>query len=128
MKKVIIDASVWLAHILPDEDTSKKEEQVFEEFYNKQLTVLAPPLLKLELANGLSSAVKSQRLLWYGADELLDFFLQLHLEYIDVELSKALHLSTDYNLSVYDAMYLALAQDFSAELITDDKKLRALIS
>jgi len=50
--------------------------------------------------------------------------LQLHIERVNsFLLERAMHLAIEYNLSVYDALYVAVANNFGVPLITADKAL-----
>lgn len=59
------------------------------------------------------------------ADEILSAILDLPLEikgHYDI-LPKALILARKYNLTVYDSLFLTLAEERNAELVTADQEL-----
>lgn len=122
-KKVIIDASAMLSLIFPDEEISSYHQQIFDQFQNNTVKCIAPPLLKIEVANALKNGVKRKRLTPDIATQIFQKFLQLPIEYKSEDASAALSLAIRHDLSVYDAIYLAQVIQLKLELITRDKKL-----
>lgn len=85
---------------------------------------ILPPLWREEYANVLSKLARKEG---RPVDEVID-----HLNYtinelknceISVDTKKALQISLEYKISVYDAHFLALAIDFNTLLVTEDKEI-----
>ena len=90
---------------------------------------VAPPLWRVEVANGFQSAIRRKRInRRYRDDSLADLRL-LPIE-IDGDCDarvwpSALPLADQFGLSVYDACYLELAQRRDLPLATLDARMRS---
>ncbi len=127
-KHYVPDASAILAILLPDElhlPTSIKIVSLIDNVNNK---FLAPHLLKYEVANGLRSALIQARIGKRVFNKLVKSFIVLPIAYRDVDLVKVSKISTENNLTVYDASYLYLSEVESAVLIAIDKDLKPFSS
>ena len=118
----VLDASTAVAWAFADEDFAAAQpalRQVQSSF------AIAPVLLHFEIASALRKAnregrLSSKEIAWYIADlNTLDIRLQSQLP----ALSHLLNLSQEFNLSIYDAAYLDLAQQSSLPLATLDQDL-----
>jgi predicted nucleic acid-binding protein len=122
---VVLDASVTLAWLYPDEATAAINE-VFEIVMNDGGVV--PSLWRLEVANGLTLAVRRGRITAaFRSAALAD--LALAPISIDPETdlhawNASLQLADRFRLTVYDAAYLELAHRRSHPLASLDMKLR----
>lgn len=121
----ILDASVTLAWLLPGELTDPIQI-VFDGVLSTHAFV--PPLWKLEVANGLSSAIRRKRIAQVMRDKLL---LNLATLPIFEDADGALHvwgttlsLSDRHRLTIYDATYLEMAIRLALPLATLDRDLR----
>jgi len=122
---VVIDASVILAKLMPDEKIIEYFEEDFESFLKGEINFLAPELLSYEVCNAIKSSYLSKRLDKSMCKSLLDKFLKWDINYVKVKDFKKIFLgSVDSNLSVYDATYVYLAKKYKCRLLTLDKKLR----
>lgn len=85
---------------------------------------IVPPLWQEEYANILSKLARKER---RDGSEVINHFNYtaniLSKSEIPVESQKALRLSIDYKISVYDAYFVALAKDFNVLVVTEDKEL-----
>jgi len=122
-KRVVVDASVILAKLLPDEKQSLKVKKLFASFGKKEVDFVAPPLLKLEITNALRSAVNQKRLNQLVADKLLAAFLELPVIYQEVDYREVLKIALERNFSAYDAAYVFLAKKRKIPLVSLDQKL-----
>jgi len=84
-----------------------------------------PTLCRHELLNVLVSYVQhggmgvdDAQLLWGSAEAFLG-----SNEY-EVNLSAVIPIATEYDISAYDAQYVALAHELGVPLVTEDKRLR----
>lgn len=120
MKWVVVDASVILAWLLPDENSEFAEEVIGDD----GLRLLAPELIHYEVLNAIAVGVRRARLSEQQADEAVAL---VNLVPVQLERPAAvaiLQLSGRFGLSGYDASYLASAARLDAELATFDLRLR----
>lgn len=125
MKKAVIDASVILKWYLRNEAHGAQALDLLQQCAAGELEITAPSLLWYELMNGLTIAGKRARL-----DEdavLLSFrgFMSLGIRFYDFSFfaDKSLQYALRYGRSIYDASYLALAEQEGIDFITADERL-----
>ena len=122
----VIDASIALAWLLPDEEADKAETVII---LAKLSGPVAPALFPLEVANALRSNIRRGRIDAAYRDAALDQLdkasVARDLEAYDPEvLRDTVRLSDRHGLTVYDAAYLELALRHDAPLGTLDDDLR----
>jgi predicted nucleic acid-binding protein len=122
----VLDASVALAWVLPDED-SPKAAALLPRLVEEGAVV--PQLWPLEIANVLLVASRRGRLTLVDTQRVAADLHALPIE-VDQETHRrafgaVLELATRHGLSVYDAAYLELAQRRRLPLATFDARLRA---
>ena len=121
----VIDASYILAALMPDE----KEEIALNtiiEYKNKNIFLASTTLLPYEVANSLRSNINRGRIAYRKAMELLTEFGNLQIPFYPIEYAKYFAISCKYNISCYDASYVALAKEKGAGLLTFDKRLKEI--
>lgn len=124
--KVVVDASVVLNWLLPDEKKSAETNRIFSEFNRKKIRLVAPTVLFYEVMNALKSTGLSHRLKTAEITEGMEVFMALKIKMMTQEkrgkaiLATALRL----NLTGYDAAYVQLAKDLQVKLLTLDQGLR----
>lgn len=121
----VLDASVALAWALPDEASDYSDRMLMKLVAGN---VWVPNLWPHELANGLRMAQKRLRLTAAQRVAFVEQVLRLPIE-VDHPSTRAVlenHalIAEQYDLTAYDAAYLALALRKRAALITQDKALR----
>jgi predicted nucleic acid-binding protein len=128
MSRLVIDASITLSWLLPDEadnDTlSVRNEMLTAE------SVWVPAHWKLEVANSLWMAERRKRLDSAGLAQAVSLFLQLPVT-IDPDTnaragSETLAFARHHGISVYDAAYLELASRRGSVLCSLDGPLRSV--
>ncbi len=123
---MVIDASVSLAWLLPDEG-SGYADAVLERVAAKGAVV--PPLWALEVANALVTAERRKRLTWRTAQRGLALLRALDIREVatarDDAFGSIARLARERGLTVYDATYLALAEREALALASLDAKLLA---
>lgn len=90
-----------------------------------QHNLLAPDLLKIEFANILFKKENNHEIDAIRSDNLLQHFLQKStIKYVSTEglLSRAHEIAREISHPVYDCIYLALAEQENAEMVTADQK------
>jgi len=122
---IVIDNSMALAWTLIDE-RSDAADMILEKVMREGGHV--PFIFRAEFANGLTMAVRRNRIDRGSRSEALVFIEGLRLVH-DVEgkdrMHSAVELADAYDLTVYDAIYLDLAQRRRLPLATFDKKMIA---
>ena len=122
---LVIDSSITLAWFFEDE-RSAAADSVLRDVAEYGAT--APSLWRLEVANALHFAVRRKRINTAFRDASLDDLRALMVT-IDPETdlhawATTLQLAERFNLTLYDATYLELAQRLGLPLATLDKELR----
>lgn len=122
----VIDSSISLALVLPDERSAKAEMLLKQD---KKTVFLVPFLWWYEVSNALVFAAKRKRLPAEMLPLLLDGMLRLPL-HIDPLLDRSVaasiqKIASESSLTAYDAAYLELAQRHGARLATLDQQLAA---
>jgi predicted nucleic acid-binding protein len=119
-----MDGSLALAWCFEDE-TTPEIEAIIKEVGDRG--AMAPPLWRIEVANGLQMAVRRKRINSTYRDRALANLFALDIR-IDAECdshiwSATIRLAELYDLTVYDAIYLELAQRRRLPLATLDTAL-----
>jgi predicted nucleic acid-binding protein len=122
---LVLDASLALAWYFQDEATPATDIVLDRVAQNG---AVVPALWRLELANGLQSAVRRGRITAAYRDDSLADLGQMRIE-TDAETdvhawSATLRLAEKHELTLYDAAYLELAQRRRLPLATLDLELR----
>jgi predicted nucleic acid-binding protein len=122
--KYVVDASVAVKLVLPEAD-SPKAIKLFDEYVQATHELLAPDLFPTEVANVLVMAERSGRLkpgeAIAGYRNILQVSPALHAA-IPL-LPRAIEIAQRFRQSVYDCLYVALAEREGCELVTADDKL-----
>lgn len=123
---LVLDSSVTLAWLFSDEVTPATQ-MVFDIVVAKRAWV--PSLWRLEVANSLQTGVRRGRISAAFRDASLTDLALLSIV-VDLETdtfawSATLRLAERYQLTLYDAAYLELAQRLDVPLATLDLDLRA---
>ena len=107
---------------MPDE-----AESALESSWRAEAVAFAPELAIAEAAQVLLKKVRAGGLAEHEADEILAGILDLPIEWIGHRESivSATHLARKHDLTVYDGLYLALARERQATLVTADRRLAA---
>lgn len=125
IKTYILDASFILAFLLPDEQVERVDD-IFMRYQEGVINFISSPILPLEVINGLKYTLARGRINKQTALNLIQDFLMVKINIIDIDLEKTFKISLNSNQSVYDASYLYLAKKQKMELLTLDDKLKKL--
>lgn len=125
---IVVDCSLVLSGILSDEE-NKMAEKIFTQLSRGKLRAMVPAHFYLEAQNVLLSAFRKKRIHHKTWDEYLEVLAELPLEVDQPERNKRYFstiaaLSTEHQLTVYDAVYLEVAKRHKAKLATLDKQLQ----
>jgi predicted nucleic acid-binding protein len=123
---ICVDASVAVKWIL-DEERSDRARALYSAAVETSVSIVAPPLLPLEVTNILRQRMQTtEGLSLFAATQHLDDFLALPIEFHSPAglHFQALVLADALGLpATYDAHYLALAEHLGCELWTDDQRV-----
>ena len=122
MEKVVADASVIVKWFV-DEIYSENARKLRDEFINGRVEIHSPDLMPYEVINALKYTGLFSR------DEIILIARSVALYGFNIiALSRKLaeriaEIAMDRNVTVYDAAYVAVAEELNAELLTADEKL-----
>src|SRR3989344_4453403 len=120
-QKKEIDASVILKWFSKEID-SDKALKLKESHLSKEFILITPEFLILEIMNALRYKEKDKNKVKEANKALQD--IQLNTKLLTKELiDKAIENSYEYNITIYDSLYISLAQFNGCPLITADKEL-----
>ncbi len=121
---LVIDASVVIKAYVP-EILSDKAEEVMSRVAAGELFLLAPDLLYPETGNILWKKHRLHELTVAEVDEIVDAIsaLPIKIEASRPVMPLAVTIAMQSGITVYDAMYVAVARIYETRMITADKRL-----
>lgn len=120
--ELVLDASVVIKWFL-DEKLSNKALKYRDQHLNNEITLVAPSLLVFEITNALATKPEIDLQAILLAIESLYFTKIKECPFNKKQALQSAQLSKKYQISVYDAAYLALAQTLDRPFVTADQKL-----
>ena len=127
MTVFVLDASVAAKWFLSADNEPLTDEalELLRKFVQGETRFIVPDLFWAELARAIWKAIRLRRVDKSSAQEALSYLRACDLPvYSTVALlDKAFHIATSFDRSVYDSLYVALAVDSGAPLITADERL-----
>lgn len=117
---MLIDASALAAYILKEEGWEKIRDYLLQ-------GVFSPELVLKETINAILIARRREIITNEQAEKCVKALMELsksNVKIVDQKdvLEEAFNIATKDNLSIYDAVYIALARRLKTTLITFDKK------
>ena len=124
MELYVADASVGAKWFL-EEELEDEARQLFNLLKEKKARIVVPELFYVEMGSILRRRVQRRTIRYQHASRIQDELTKLPLErYSDHELSDvALENAVQFAISIYDAIYLSLAEIYAAPLVTADDVL-----
>lgn len=121
---VVVDASVALKWVVA-ESGSHEANQLLDDLADNTVSLAAPEHLVGEVGNGLRKRIVQGLLSVDEAQAALDAIAALDLELVggSERWFRALPAAVEWGLTTYDALYVLLALDLGAELLTADLRL-----
>ena len=120
----VVDASVVAKWHIPPESDTDVALQLRDQMVAGTLRLAAPEHMMVEVIRVLQLGVRDR---YYGLHEgleLMHAFLALPITYFanDELFGAAFRLSTEYQMALYDSLYLALARLLDIPFITADRR------
>jgi len=121
---IILDSSVIAKWFFPEEN-GQLALKIKDDFTTNVTSISAPLLLYWEINNLLKTATKRSRITAKSAVSVYEAFLKLNfIVYSSEELmTKTLKIAIQFDISSYDASYVALAEYLQKPFFTADQKL-----
>ena len=124
MERIVADASVIIKFFI-NELYSKQARSLMEVFVRKEIELLEPPLLLYEVINGVRYS-RAKKFTESEIKVIIESMVNFDFKWLDIN-GEIAYLATEislrYNVSFYDASYVALAKAMGADLYTADNKL-----
>ena len=118
---IVLDASAYLSFLLKEDQTEGMEKLL------ETHPLFAPELLWFETANGVLTAKRSHRpgVKEVSLAQLLDVVQELPIQSVPISAwwKKSVSLVQRYDLTFYDACYVACAMVLDLPLLTLDRKM-----
>ena len=118
---IVLDSSV-IAKWFFKEEQREEAINLRKLHKNGKIVINAPKLLLFELGNiFLNKKVFAEKFF----NESIDTLFSININFTEAKeiLDSTFNLASKYNLSFYDATYIALAKNLKCDFITADKKL-----
>lgn len=127
MTRIVADASICGAWVLPDEG-SPRAEKMLRSILVGDFELWVPALWTYEMTNLLLSAHRRKRIANDAVFEALTLLAKVPIKHTDVPepqpQERTARFALRFGLSAYDAAYLELSDRLQASLHTSDSTLR----
>ena len=126
MRSVVLDTSALIRLYVPDGPLPDGLEESLQASWRVETTLFIPELGLVETAQVLWKKESAGYLTKSDTDEIMSRILELPLEIVghyDLLLD-ALSIARLCQLTVYDSLFISLAQKHHSELITADQRLK----
>lgn len=125
MNRIVIDASVVLKWYLDEKNLGTNALKILTHYLSDEIDLFAPSLIEYEVMNGLKIAQKRGRIDKKSLQSGLEGFFNLQITLFNASHfpAKALDILNFFDISSYDASYLALAEIEKTPFVTADKVL-----
>jgi predicted nucleic acid-binding protein len=125
MINVVLDASVAVKWAFPGEDLAAQADQLLEDYGRSKLRFIVPDIFWAEVGNVAWKGVRESRWPRSLAEQAISELVGRHLPTVLTRtlLPEALAIACDYDRTLYDSLYVALANTTNSLLITADRKL-----
>ena len=126
MKIYVIDTSALIRLYITDGPSPDFLEESINAAYKAETILIMPELALAEAGQVLWKKAKRTYLTQVEVDEIISAILELPIQIVNQHdyLKEALSLARRHNLTVYDALFLAVAFRKSGDLIAADEKLK----
>lgn len=129
-KTIVIDASISLAWLLKEKPYRHQLKKLLDDISMVKIVAIAPTIWLYETVNGLRTAIVRKRITEALAKKKIPDVLEIMPNLYDLEplIASTFQIATKLDLSIYDASYVALAQEEGYNFFTADEKLYRKVS
>jgi len=122
---LVLDASVAAKWSLKDETLVDEAVALLDSYNRGEIQLIVPDLFWVEFGNILWKAVRRGRCMRNAADINIAALKDLNLTTVPSEglVEHAFNIATHFDRTFYDSIYVALAVESRAQLITADERL-----
>lgn len=120
MKTHVLDTSVAIAWYLP-ESFAAQAKRWRDKFASRRARLIVPSLHYWEFANVLRTYVRRGDLAESLAHEIYETHLGADLNIVEPDRTRVLATALEYGATAYDAVYITLAMDHDAPLLTAER-------
>lgn len=126
MKTIVLDTSALMRLFIPDGPIPDGLDQLILDAEKDEVDLLAPNLIIIESAQVLLKKSNQELLTKDEAESLFGDIRSLPIRLFEPAefIKTALSIAIDQNITVYDALFVSIAQYYSATLVTVDSKLK----
>lgn len=126
---VVLDASVIAKCLVPEPDSDKSKALMLE-WTQGRLDVIAPDILRAEVAGVLWKRATRGLISSARSESLYRDFVELGIPTAPIEdlVGQALRMALRYRHSVYDGLYVVLALDMGWDFVTANERLYNALS
>ena len=125
---VVVDSSVSLKWVLPDEDHIAGARRLRRAVVRQQLARHVPLVWQHEIVNGLLVAARRHRLSAERTHTALDYMVRVPVTVHAIDPQLLYRTAMRYGVGGFDAAYLAVAEALRAPLWTGDRRLFNTVS
>ena len=124
MPAFVLDCSVAAKWVLPEPDRAPAL-QLFERYESGEISLIAPDLLLAEFASLLAKRCRRKQISTGQASEAFQLMTRCAPRLFDMRPRpyRALQLSLDHQMSLWDCVYVALAVEHDCPMLTADRRL-----
>jgi predicted nucleic acid-binding protein len=125
----VVDASVVAKIYLKDEDDSALADELITRYASGLSTLIAPQLILYEVPSTILRAARVHRIDATSANRAIREFFSLDLPTVGDDatirdmIGAAYSLAVQLGCTLYDALYLGVANEFGYPLVTADQRL-----
>jgi predicted nucleic acid-binding protein len=117
---MVVDASVWVSHFMPQEVNHMVSRRWLTQQINKQSSLIVPTILLPEVSGAIGRRTNDPKLAYLAVRQILAT-PNLVLSTLTPEISElAAELAADLRLRGADAVYVATAQQHQSPLVSWD--------
>jgi predicted nucleic acid-binding protein len=116
--KIVVDTSVIIAVIADEPEKSALVEAT------RGAELIAPHSVHWEIGNAFSSMFKRKLVTLEEAQQSLEIYRKIPINFLDVELSESIKIAHSINIYAYDAYLIRCALKYAAPLISLDRGLK----
>jgi predicted nucleic acid-binding protein len=121
----VIDASVAARWFLLDENLVPESQRVVDDLRADRIALIVPGHFQIEVGNAIRNALRSHRLTLDAARTAMATLTALPTQavHLDSLIAAGFDVALHYDCALYDALYLALADQAACPFVHADRRL-----